>query len=230
MTITHITIPISFYQLDLPDKARAILGLAYSFSPKPLIMKNTELAESLKIRPDSIGKLITALEQKNYIRITKNQSPYREIYLGENPELNNIPVREKSLSKDIPVREKSLPTSGKIPNSYNEEVKEINIHPLFETFWKAYPKKEAKEAALKAFNKIKLSNELFGLMMAALEQQKIIKKWDKSNQFVPNASTWLNGKRWTDEIETPGDYAPATTECDPDEADEIFEKMKAKGF
>jgi hypothetical protein len=71
----------------------------------------------------------------------------------------------------------------------------------FPEFWAAYPKKKSREDAVKAWNKIKLDEALFVEIMAALELHKKSHDWTKDNgQFIPNAATWLNGKRWEDEI------------------------------
>ena len=37
--------------------------------------------------------------------------------------------------------------------------------------------------------------------MNAIEQQKESAQWSKDNgQFIPHPTTWLNGKRWEDEV------------------------------
>ena len=73
--------------------------------------------------------------------------------------------------------------------------------PGFEDrFWPAYPKKKAKDDALKAWNKLRPSEELIGRMLAALDRESMSPDWRKENgQFIPYPATWLNGKRWTDE-------------------------------
>ncbi len=67
----------------------------------------------------------------------------------------------------------------------------------FLEFWKAYPKKVAQETAIKAWKKLKVDDELFNKMIKAIKDQDLI---NKDKQFVPNPSTWLNGKRWKDEV------------------------------
>lgn len=68
----------------------------------------------------------------------------------------------------------------------------------FVFFWKHYPKKKAKEAALKAFAKV--SPELHDQMLLAVEKQSSSEDWTKEGgKYIPNAATWINGKRWEDE-------------------------------
>lgn len=71
----------------------------------------------------------------------------------------------------------------------------------FDQFWKAYPKKSAKGDAEKAFKKINPNAELLQTMLDAIEAQKHGKAWlDDDGQYVPNPATWLNAKRWDDEV------------------------------
>lgn len=71
----------------------------------------------------------------------------------------------------------------------------------FETFWKLYPRKTAKDNARKAFAKINPNAELLAEIMASLAKHATCQAWLKDDgQFIPHAATWLNGKRWNDEV------------------------------
>lgn len=73
----------------------------------------------------------------------------------------------------------------------------------FDRFWAAYPRKVGKERARKAWAKIKLTDELLASMLKALEAQKKSEDWRKDGgQYIPHPSTWLNDKRWEDELPT----------------------------
>ncbi len=72
----------------------------------------------------------------------------------------------------------------------------------FESFWKLYPRKTAKDNARKAFAKVNPSPELLAEIMASLAKHCTSQGWLKDGgQFIPHAATWLNGKRWTDEVQ-----------------------------
>ncbi|WP_277964613.1 hypothetical protein [Pseudomonas sp. RIT-To-2] len=74
----------------------------------------------------------------------------------------------------------------------------------FDLFWKLYPRKASKAAAEKAWNKLKVTPDLFAVIAQALAKQTNSLDWLKSGgQYIPHAATWLNGKRWEDEL-TPG--------------------------
>ena len=75
------------------------------------------------------------------------------------------------------------------------------VHPLFDTFWQAYPKKVGKADALKAFTKLKPDNELMQTILAAIAQWSKTDQWSKDNrQYVPMPATYIRGRRWEDEL------------------------------
>jgi DNA replication protein DnaC len=74
---------------------------------------------------------------------------------------------------------------------------------FFDQFWSAYPKKKAKQDALKAWKKITpIPDQTFlDTILAALKAAKASEEWTKDGgKFIPYPATWLNGRRWEDEI------------------------------
>ena len=76
-------------------------------------------------------------------------------------------------------------------------------NPLFDTFWKAYPKKTNKEFAKRVFAKLRVDQPLLDKILHSLSIQVRTIWKDKDVQYIPHPSTWLNGKRWEDEIAAP---------------------------
>jgi hypothetical protein len=71
----------------------------------------------------------------------------------------------------------------------------------FETFWSLYPNHKGKQAALRAWRKLNPDADLVGVMSSALVWQVRQPQWTKDRgQYVPMLSTWLNGRRWEDEV------------------------------
>lgn len=69
----------------------------------------------------------------------------------------------------------------------------------FDAFWAAYPRKVAKQDALKAWKKLRLVNGDFERVMAALESAKRSDWAQRSAEHIPHPATWLNGRRFEDE-------------------------------
>ena len=119
-------------------------------------------------------------------------------------------TKEKSLLKiddkgaytlnGIPKIESGIPVG--IPSVNPDKVSiDKNIYAHFYLFWERYPKKLAKRDAEKAFAKINPDEKLFNLILEKLELYKQSEAWLKDGgQFIPYPATWLNGRRWEDEI------------------------------
>ena len=68
----------------------------------------------------------------------------------------------------------------------------------FEDFWKVYPNKKDKQKAIVAWAKHEPDLQK---VLKALKSQKNSEQWKKDNgQFIPLPTTWLNGARWEDEV------------------------------
>ena len=69
----------------------------------------------------------------------------------------------------------------------------------FDDFWKAYPKKVGKGAALKAWDKANLNGKV-QIVLDAVARQKTWHQWQKERgQYIPNPATWINQGRWEDQ-------------------------------
>ena len=71
----------------------------------------------------------------------------------------------------------------------------------FDLLWAQYPKKQAKAAAIKAFDKLAPSAELLDDLLQAVAKQRAWPQWTREGgQFVPMLATWINNRRWEDEL------------------------------
>ena len=98
---------------------------------------------------------------------------------------------------NVPVIQ-SNPNQSETESESKQEPRE----DAFDVFWNAYPKKVGKEAARKAFAKVKVPVET---LTAAIQRQKGSDQWSRDNgQYIPNPATWLNQGRWEDELAPAG--------------------------
>jgi uncharacterized protein YdaU (DUF1376 family) len=73
----------------------------------------------------------------------------------------------------------------------------------FVDFWKAYPRKVAKPEAVKAWQKIAPDAALAAATLAGVERHKKSKQWLRDEgEYIPHPSTFLNQRRWDDEVRT----------------------------
>lgn len=72
--------------------------------------------------------------------------------------------------------------------------------PGWTRFWNAYPRRCSKKEARKAWAALDPTPELVDAMIAALDWQVPLHKWDgEKNDYAPYPASWLNAERWTDE-------------------------------
>lgn len=134
----------------------------------------------------------------NIVNWEKHQNIERLQQIREQTRTRVARFREKQrlLSEPVTLRNAEVTQQNKNKNK--------NIYMLkngFNLFWERYPKKLAKRDAEKAFDKIKPDEKLFNLILEKLELYKQSEAWLKDGgQFIPYPATWLNGRRWEDEI------------------------------
>lgn len=76
---------------------------------------------------------------------------------------------------------------------------------LFLNFWASYPNKKAKGSAEKAWAKIKPDQPLAETIVNAVMRHRASDDWTRDGgKFIPHPATWLNAKRWEDEIKSSG--------------------------
>ncbi len=78
---------------------------------------------------------------------------------------------------------------------------ESELLRTFDIFWEKYPRKTSKQQAITAWKRIKPDGELVEEIMSSLERHKKSEQWIRDNgRYIPYPATWLNGRRWEDEI------------------------------
>jgi len=71
----------------------------------------------------------------------------------------------------------------------------------FVRFWAAYPRKQARVNALKAWHSKGCEALVDSIVRAVESQKRNDDQWRKDGgKYIPMASTWLNGERWNDVV------------------------------
>lgn len=159
---------------------------------------------------DILDKAIKIFKELNLIEILDSGAIFMldiQNYIGKSSdEADRIREYRNKISTEkqglLQMYEKCTTNFANIKDK--DKDKDINIYNIyaqkFEKFYEAYPKKVSKENTKKWFLKNKPNDELFNKIMEALENYKKSKQW-KDKQYIPYPSTWLNQKRWEDDIE-----------------------------
>ena len=120
------------------------------------------------------------------------------------PEPDKIYDVDVDGDKDVDVDIYSYPPTSPRRGSGRKKIADMDGFALF---WQEYPRKAAKAAALKAWQKLNPSPELVERILDHVRDHKRSPDWLKDGgQFVPHPATFLNGRRWEDDI--PPDTGP----------------------
>ena len=132
---------------------------------------------------------------------TENQIPNDPVWIQRKTSMTKKPNINRLLQLSFLELEGSVQNCTDLYRTVHREdkIREEYIHH-FEKFWNLYLRKVGKDAALKAFKKLTESEMTLAIEKIPLHAASW-KKRDK--EHIPHASTWLNGRRWEDEIQTP---------------------------
>jgi hypothetical protein len=114
-------------------------------------------------------------------------------------EYNRQKYHEQKQEVSISVTEKPISVTKKTHSIVKDSIDNI-YPPNFEKFWKIYPKKTGKGAALKAYQSIKQPKPDLKTILQSVDDHKKLDQW-QTTQFIPNPATWINQRRWEDEPE-----------------------------
>ena len=156
-----------------------------------------KLSEVMNISRRKIADTINQLKEHNLIDVVRQgRGLPAKVYVKKlKPNTNasrNDFIESNNEQEDEIKEEKQVKEKSKTENKQQE---------YFSIFWASYPKKVGKGAAEKSWKKIKPTKDLLEKMLNAIETAKQSMQWNKDNgQYIPNPATWLNQKRWEDEI------------------------------
>ena len=209
------------YDSTLKPNAKLLYGELTALSDKKgyCWATNEHFANLYGLSVGTISRLISQLEKQGYIRCEMaaiESGSERRIYAGMFhvtaggiDEKRKTPVDEKrktGIDEKRKQNNKDLSEKGDDPPKAPPRVrrsKDAKTEPdwkpeRFVKFWAFFPRGEAKQKAIQAWDKLKPSDELIDTMAQALKRQVASEAW-RQGIGIPYAATWLNQKRWTDE-------------------------------
>lgn len=140
----------------------------------------------------------------------------------QNSSLDDTKMSDRD-SEDVPSYT-DINTESKTDTSISRASADKDISPAFEDFWNLYPRKVAKQNAVKAWRKIGAddSQAIIDSIMANV-RERINGEWKgKDVQYIPHPATYLNQRRWEDE--------PAAAATDDDDYRPTIQEMLNRKF
>ena len=94
-----------------------------------------------------------------------------------------------------------IPVPCSLNNKPSPPARSVGYSDEFESFWQAYPKKTGKGVAWESWKKRKSPIPEISQVLKSIEDNKKSHAWEKDGgQFIPMPSTWINQRRWDDEV------------------------------
>lgn len=186
---------------------------------------NEFLSDLFGLKPATITSLLKNLKDNGYIEVdvvrdaetnqvlrrkiwTTNKMPViappSSIKIGEGSPIKiGEPPLEKSGDNNTSINNipPKAPQGGRRRRSQLKEKPDHNPE-RFSRFWSAYPRGENKQGAIRAWDKLQPDDCLCDTMARALKRQLNSQDW-QNGIGIPHASTWINQRRWEDEVKIP---------------------------
>ena len=109
-------------------------------------------------------------------------------------------VCEKSAHGDTQNLRMNNPVSNNLGKETNiSSSDDDGVDYYFDQLWTLYPRKIGKGQARKAFKAASKKIDFYDLLPKLMDFVNTLEGKDK--QYMPHLATWLNGERWTDEVE-----------------------------
>lgn len=173
-------------------------------------LKALEKDDMITIKSDNKKTAIHIVNYERYqgfINFLEQQKNSEETAENQHEDIKNATEnQQKDCTQTSDKHQKS--TNNNDNNDNNDNNKSNPLSPAkrgkasddgFDKFWEAYPKKVARQDALRAWKKLKPDESLVSIILAALDNHKRSPQWCSDNgQYIPYPATWLNGKRWED--------------------------------
>ena len=200
----YAMIPASVrYDARLTPNAKLLFGEITALSNKEgyCWAMNAYFAELYGVSKTSISAWIGNLKDAGHITVEMN---YKE---GSKHILNRyIRILGEGIQENLttPTRKLNDPIQENfVDNNTVNNTKNITPNNIgdFDSFWRFYPRKAGKEAARKAWLKLRPDEHIMQMIANNVKERVDKGEWRKDNQsFILHASTYLNQKRWEDEV------------------------------
>lgn len=197
------------YDRELPPNAKLLYGEITALSNEKgyCWASNSYFAELYKVHNNSISRLISQLEKKNYIKVELilegKQVKERHLHINNVNTSKQDCVEGVNKNVDTPIN-KIVKDNNTVFNNTNNST----LHEQFETFWLVYPRKVDKKRAGKSFLAAIKKHSFEQILNGAKAYAIQCKRENTEQKFIKHASTYLNNECYLEINETPKQPEP----------------------
>ena len=192
---------------------------------------NQYFADLYEVDKTTVSGWIGQLKARGYLTVQLQYKEGSKQILNRYMKINGEGVDEiinTPFQKDVEPIDQKTKVNTKTNTKTNITVNNVDD---FDSFWKFYPRKASKDAARKAW--IKLRPDVHVMQMIADNVKERVEKgeWRKDNQsFILHASTYLNQKRWEDEVVDQQTQTQTRTNPDSMKSISVMEKITDRSW
>jgi len=150
-----------------------------------------ETAEAL-VFPGFYEELNLDSKETQKAKNAERQRRYRDRIRNEN---SNAP-RNVTVTSQSDAKEKKIYKNNK--KDFTQE-----FTRRFSQFWEVYPNKKNRAQAEKKFVSLKITDDTLAVIKKNISDRLATGDWDDP-KYIPHPTTYLNGKRWEDQISSNG--------------------------
>ena len=197
-----------------PSQTRLAGMLSCSVSSVKKYLRELEARDLISIRRGSFhASTYFILRPKNAALFSRPQEPKFAYPQAESGYDKNF---KKEEIKDPPLPPRETPRPSGTPGTHKRLRRGGGFFPAnsaFESFWAAYPKKEAKELARSVWHRLWRQGAIsVAALVEALRRFRETDSWNREGgRYVPQLVNWLRGQRWLDELDDTPPSSPAAT-------------------
>ncbi len=162
---------------------------------------NQYFADLYEVDKTTVSGWIGQLKTRGYITVQLEYKEGSKQILNRYMKINGEGIDEitkTSFQKDVDPVDQKTKVNTKTNTKTNITVNSVGD---FDSFWRFYPRKAGKEAARKAWAKLRPDQHIMQMIADNVKERVEKGEWRKDNQsFILHASTYLNQKRWEDEV------------------------------
>jgi len=167
---------------------------------------NKTLADRIEASEDTVTRKMKVLVDGGFIRVERRNRPdgsrTSNLYIVnvDHPKPQPAATPPHSCAATPPHSCAGAVTGQEQVNEPTCASKDQKEPEGFTEFWKSYPKKTAKPAAIRSFRAIKPDLTTRTAILADIERRRNSEEWQKNGgQFIPLPSSYLNQRRWEDQ-------------------------------
>jgi len=179
-----------------------------------------------KIRDTFGWKIINYIHYRN-LRDEETRREYMRSYMRSYMKEKRLAVKQKKFNKSL-ILSNVKHCLAQADTEADTDTDTKRYSSSFALFWENYPRKVGKATALKSWLKLKPNNELIEKILTSIQEYRKTTQW-QDKQYIPHPASWLNAKRWEDEIEDDTGWGPEFREELKQMEQKIIKEKIAKG-